>query len=88
MRYFLHFIWITNFITNINQLIMILLQCKPMAKFWDFTIKGTCDFRPTTSKVGFFQGGMSNNSPELREAGADLLLAWGAASDLALAIYP
>ena len=57
-------------IVNWDQIILILLQCKPLPKFWNNTLEGTCDFRPTTSKVGFFQGG------------------WGAASDLALAIYP
>lgn len=56
-RYFLHFIWITNMILSTNQVILILLQCRPLPKFWNFTLEGECDFRATTSKVGNLQGG-------------------------------
>lgn len=71
LKWILHFIWITNMIVNFNQIILVLLQCKPLAAFWDYRIEGAdCSFAQTTSKVGFFQG------------------AWGAATDIALAIYP
>ncbi|KAK3641027.1 hypothetical protein LTR56_008415 [Elasticomyces elasticus] len=70
MRYFLHFVWVTNLLLSVNQVILITQQCKPMPKFWDDTIVGTCDLRATVSKIGFLQGSV------------------GAASDLALALYP
>ena len=43
---------------NLNQIILILLQCKPLPAFWDYRIEGAdCSFTRTTSRVGFFQGG-------------------------------
>ncbi|TKA82831.1 hypothetical protein B0A55_01071 [Friedmanniomyces simplex] len=70
LRYFLHFVWVTNLLLSINQVVLITQQCKEMPKFWDNTIPGNCDLRATISKIGFLQG------------------SFGAASDLALAIYP
>lgn len=52
----LHGVWVTNLILNINQMIMILLQCHPVTKIWNRELPGNCDFQSTTSKVGFFQG--------------------------------
>ncbi|KAK3642764.1 hypothetical protein LTR56_010588 [Elasticomyces elasticus] len=62
MRYFLHFVWVTNLLLSVNQVVLITQQCKPMPKFWDDTIVGTCDLRATVSKIGFLQGCMPNKT--------------------------
>ncbi|CAK3792472.1 Hypothetical predicted protein [Lecanosticta acicola] len=55
-KWILHGSWITNLILNVNQMIMILLQCDPVSKIWNRNLPGNCDFQSTTSKVGFLQG--------------------------------
>jgi len=58
MKWVLHFIWISNFLVNINQIVLITFQCKPMSAFWDTRIENPdCTLRPTVSKIGFMQGG-------------------------------
>ena len=75
-------------VLSINQIIVILLQCKPLPKFWDWNLPGECSFRPTTSKVGFLQGGTIARPFLMQRVEANEVSGWGAASDLALAIYP
>ena len=67
MRYFLHFVWTTNLLLSINQVVLITQQCKPMPKFWDDAIAGSCDLRPTVSKIGFFQGCMQDKHRPMKE---------------------
>lgn len=55
-RWLLHFIWITNTILNISQTVLILYACTPLEKLWNDYLPGSCAFRSTTSKAGFFQG--------------------------------
>ena len=54
--YLLWFIAISNVIININQAVMILLQCAPVHKLWDLMVPGTCDHIKRTNHVAYFQG--------------------------------
>ncbi|WPH01524.1 Hypothetical protein R9X50_00437000 [Acrodontium crateriforme] len=52
----LHFIWITNMMINITEVVLILYQCFPVARLWDMNVQGVCNGRQRSAKVGFFQG--------------------------------
>ena len=54
--WFLYFIGISNIIININQMILILLQCSPVQKLWNPQMPGTCDHIHRTNNVAYFQG--------------------------------
>ncbi|KAL8870791.1 MAG: hypothetical protein Q9174_003244 [Haloplaca sp. 1 TL-2023] len=54
--WFLYFIAISNVVININQSIMILLQCSPSQKLWDLSVPGSCYHVERTNHVGYFQG--------------------------------
>lgn len=92
--WFLYFIGISNVIVNIDQMILILLQCSPSQKLWNPALPGTCDHIQRTNHVGYFQGSMCTlhrSSPPIPHASTNIdsrLSGWAAASDLALAIYP
>lgn len=58
LRWFLYFIGVSNVIININQMILILLQCSPVPKLWDPSIPGTCNNIHRTNNVAYFQSGM------------------------------
>ena len=58
----LYFIAISNVIINIDQMILILLQCSPVTKVWDRLGPGTCNHVERTNHVGYFQGGKKSPS--------------------------
>ena len=52
----LWFIGISNVVINIDQAVLILLQCDPVGKLWNQTIPGTCYHIQRTEHVAYFQG--------------------------------
>lgn len=54
--WFLHFVGWSNMLLNVIQVILILLQCSPTPKLWDFKLQGSCDHRIRTNKAGYFRG--------------------------------
>ncbi|KAL8705631.1 MAG: hypothetical protein Q9201_001268 [Fulgogasparrea decipioides] len=56
LAWFLYFIGVSNVIINIDQMILILLQCSPSRKLWNPAIPGTCYHIHRTNHVGYFQG--------------------------------
>ncbi|KAL9585096.1 MAG: hypothetical protein Q9212_001722 [Teloschistes hypoglaucus] len=56
LAWFLYFIAVSNVIINIDQMILILLQCSPSRKLWNPSVPGTCYHIRRTNNVGYFQG--------------------------------
>ncbi|KAF2721794.1 hypothetical protein K431DRAFT_209419, partial [Polychaeton citri CBS 116435] len=57
--YVLHFIWISNTVINIAQVVLLLYQCTPVQKLWNESLPGECDGRVRAEYTGFFQGSWS-----------------------------
>lgn len=55
-RYGLYVVGAAQFLINTIEVGLILNQCDPVPRLWDFTIKGECNLIVVTSKVGFLQG--------------------------------
>ncbi|KAL8667910.1 MAG: hypothetical protein Q9202_000375 [Teloschistes flavicans] len=56
LAWFLYFIAVSNVVINIDQMILILLQCSPSRKLWNPSVPGTCYHIHRTNHVGYFQG--------------------------------
>ncbi|KAI4194075.1 MAG: hypothetical protein LQ350_007984 [Teloschistes chrysophthalmus] len=56
LAWFLYFIAVSNVIINIDQMVLILLQCSPSRKLWNPSVPGTCYHIRRTNNVGYFQG--------------------------------
>jgi len=55
--YFLHFLWISNFVLSILLITLIYTQCNPQDQIWNPTeTNAKCDLRPQTVIVGYLQG--------------------------------
>ncbi|KAL9131001.1 MAG: hypothetical protein Q9217_000943 [Psora testacea] len=54
--WFLYFIGFSNVVINLDQMILILLQCSPVPKLWNPAIPGTCNHIQRTNNVAYFQG--------------------------------
>lgn len=52
----LYFIGFSNVVINIDQMILILLQCDPVPKLWKHELPGTCNHIQRTNNVAYFQG--------------------------------
>ncbi|MDI1487978.1 MAG: hypothetical protein OHK93_007252 [Ramalina farinacea] len=52
----LYFIGFSNVVINIDQMILILLQCDPVPKLWNQELPGTCHHIQRTNNVAYFQG--------------------------------
>lgn len=57
-KWFLYFVAISGLIINLDQTILMLVQCTPSARQWDRSLPGTCDHVQRTAHVGYFQGSM------------------------------
>ncbi|KAL8727833.1 MAG: hypothetical protein Q9181_005565 [Wetmoreana brouardii] len=75
LAWFLYFIGISNVIINIDQMILILLQCSPSRKLWNPAIPGTCYHIHRTNHVGYFQGSWAAAS-DLALAVYPILVFW------------
>ena len=53
----LYFNGVINFILNVDQMILILLQCDPVPKLWNQQLSGSCNHIQRTNNVAYFQGG-------------------------------
>lgn len=103
-KWFLYFVAISGLLININQTVMMLTGCAPVARHWDRSLPGTCDHLTRLSRVGYFQGSMLSSRPAMSpwrsgEENSEPMKSsrltermagagWAAASDFALAIYP
>lgn len=73
-KWFLYFVAISGLIINLDQTILMLVQCTPSARQWDRSLPGTCNHVQRTAHVGYFQGGMRvcfSSSPSLEERGGE-----------------
>jgi len=66
-RRLIYFVGCLQGVINVAEIILILRQCDPLPKLWDFSIPGTCGLVEICSKVGYLQGSIG--------VAADLILA-------------
>lgn len=85
-KHYLYFVGGLQFLINAIEVVLILKQCEPTQKLWDFSSPGTCSLIETCAKVGYLQGGVYHHSHA--ETTADISAAIGAFSDFSLALYP
>ena len=57
-RYTLYVVGAFQAVINTIEVILILNQCSPAQKLWNFELPGTCNLIGICSKVGFFQRGI------------------------------
>jgi hypothetical protein len=62
---------ISNLIVNAITVGMVLTQCTPLEKLWDFSVPGTCDGLERNEHIAYFQG--SEYSPSLCSSANGLL---------------
>lgn len=96
-KWFIYFVGISGIIINIDQTILMLTQCTPLARQWDSSVPGSCNHVLRTAHVGYFQGSKFlfqtyKKNPQRKsqlELSADVMaIGWAALSDILLAIYP
>lgn len=54
--------------TNVSSAIVILPQCKPVARLWNPTLKGTCWRQETQVGIDYYQGGKTAKRHTLPDA--------------------
>ena len=90
----LYFIGFSNVVINIDQMILILLQCDPVPKLWNQELPGTCHHIQRTNNVAYFQGSKfckcswSGHANVKKGLPSCFSQAWAALSDIVLAVYP
>ena len=67
---------------------MIFQQCDPPQKLWNTSIPGNCHLLETGTSIGVFVGCTYKQDELYNDSGAYEDVAFSAASDLFLAIYP
>lgn len=67
-RWLLYLVGAAQGIINVVEVVLILQQCTPIQKLWDFEVPGTCNMIQICSQVGYLQGSIG--------AFADLFLAF------------
>lgn len=61
-KWFIYFVGISGIIINIDQTVLMLTQCTPLARQWDRNLPGSCDHVLRTAHVGYFQGSKDSYS--------------------------
>lgn len=72
-KWFIYFVGISGIIINIDQTVLMLTQCTPLARQWDRNVPGSCDHVLRTAHVGYFQGSKVTPNMHNMKMSADIM---------------